>query len=61
MGVQPALHYNGEVLRHWIDGLKSEGTISVKPRQHLLYDAWNYTLKNGGGNWNIENESENEN
>ena len=53
MGVQPALHYNGEVLlRHWID----KRTIPVKPQQHLLYDAWNYTLKNGGGTWNIEKE-----
>jgi len=52
---QSALHYNGDVpLRHWIDGLKSEGIISVKPRQHLWYDAWNYTLKNGGGSWKIE-------
>ena len=41
---QSALHYNGNVpLKHWIDGLKSEGIISVKPQQHLWYDAWNYT------------------
>ena len=52
---QSALHYNGDVpLRHWIDGLKSEGIISVKPQQHLWYDAWNYTLKNGVRSWKIE-------
>ena len=52
---QSALHYNGDVpLKHWIDDLKSEGIISVKPRQHLWYDAWNYTLNNGGGGWKIE-------
>ena len=52
---QSALHYDRDVpLKHWIDDLKSEEIISIKPRQHLWYDAWNYTLKNGGGSWKIE-------
>ena len=37
------------VLKHHIDGLKTEENIPIKPQQHLWYDAWNYVLKMGGG------------
>ena len=40
---KPALHSNGDVLLGY---LKSKGIVPAKPRQHLWYDAWNYTLKN---------------
>src|SRR5947208_3549564 len=44
--LQPTLQYNGSApLKYWVDGLKAEGMISIKPQQHLWYDAWNYTLK----------------
>ena len=39
---------NGETpLKHWINELKGKGIIPIEPRQHLWYDAWNYTLETG--------------
>ena len=53
--LQPALENNGETpFKHRIDELKANGSIPIKPQQHLWYDAWNYTLKIRGRNWNIK-------
>ena len=52
--LQPTLENNGDrPLKHLIDGLKAKGVIPIKPQQHLWYDAWSYSLKNRGGNWNM--------
>ena len=46
--LQPALEDNGETpLKHRIDELKGKGIIPIEPKQHLWYDAWDYTLKTG--------------
>ena len=38
---EPTLQKNGETpLKHKIDAFKVNGTIPIKPQQHLLYDAW---------------------
>ncbi|RIA84225.1 hypothetical protein C1645_832612 [Glomus cerebriforme] len=43
--LQPTFRYNGNTpLKYKIDQLKANEVIPVKPRQHLWYDAWNYTL-----------------
>lgn len=53
--LQPTLQENGETpLKVRIDKLKVKGIVPIKPKQHLWYDAWNYTLKIRGGNWNIK-------
>ena len=47
--LQPTFENNGNTpLKHQIDGLKVEEKIPVSPRQHLWYDAWNYTLRKVG-------------
>ncbi|RGB38148.1 hypothetical protein C1646_665643 [Rhizophagus diaphanus] len=44
--LNPTLARNGETpLKHWVNELKSEGAIPIKPEQHLWYHAWNYELK----------------
>ena len=51
---QPTI-YGGEVpLKYKIDDLKAKEIISIRPQQHLWYDAWNHTLKNKRGKWDIE-------
>ena len=52
---KPALHSNGDVLLGY---LKSKGIVPAKPRQHLWYDAWNYTLSKGG-KWNKKKKGKN--
>jgi hypothetical protein len=50
--LNPTLKNNGETpLKYQIDKLKAEGTIPIKPQQHLWYDVWNYALTNMKGKW----------
>ncbi|PKY29205.1 hypothetical protein RhiirB3_482989 [Rhizophagus irregularis] len=43
--LKPTLIDVGETpLRHWVNKLKSNGTIPIEPNQHLWYYAWNYKL-----------------
>jgi hypothetical protein len=50
--LQPSLESNGETpIKHEINALKAKGKISSKPKQHLWYDLWEYTLNKKGGNW----------
>ncbi|PKY52624.1 hypothetical protein RhiirA4_470375 [Rhizophagus irregularis] len=43
--LKPTLIGVGETpLRHWVNKLKSNGTIPIEPNQHLWYYAWNYKL-----------------
>ncbi|CAB4387746.1 unnamed protein product [Rhizophagus irregularis] len=52
--LQPVLQNNGSTpLKHSIDGLKANGIIPINPLQHLWYDAWNYTIKNRKGTWEL--------
>ncbi|PKK65168.1 hypothetical protein RhiirC2_868938 [Rhizophagus irregularis] len=47
--LQPTFKKKGDTpLKYLINKLKATEIIPIKPQQHLWYDAWNYTLKNGG-------------
>ncbi|CAB4395815.1 unnamed protein product [Rhizophagus irregularis] len=39
--LKPTLDFGETPLENWINELKSNGTISIKPNQHLWYYAWN--------------------
>lgn len=52
--LQPVIQNNGSTpLKHSIDDLKANGIIPINPPQHLWYDAWNHTLKNRKGTWEL--------
>lgn len=47
--LQPTFKEKGNTpLKYLINKLKATEIIPIKPQQHLWYDAWNFTLKNGG-------------
>ncbi|PKK60766.1 hypothetical protein RhiirC2_792847, partial [Rhizophagus irregularis] len=43
--LKPTLICDGDTpLKHWVNKLKSNGTIPIEPNQHPWYYAWNYKL-----------------
>ncbi|CAB4415832.1 unnamed protein product [Rhizophagus irregularis] len=42
--LKPTLDFGETPLENWINELKSNGTISIKPNQHLWYYAWNIRI-----------------